>query len=130
MHFRNNRIMGRTEVPEIFTVDTFTNYSTSDYNGFRPNDNADTSFAWISPPFEKRVDYAGMREARKFKTLQAFSEATKQDTHSILADYDVFQHAVPPDAADPRKIYRPEDFDFRLRPGSSPVMPGFVCRCE
>ena len=27
-------------------------------------------------------------------------------------------------AADPRKIYRPEDFDFRLRPGSSPIDAG------
>ena len=128
MHFRNNLILGRTGVPRNFIVGHVTNYSTSDYNGFRLNEDADNSFAWISPPFEKRVDYAGMREARKFKTLQAFSEATKQDTHSILADYDVFQHAVPPDRGDPRKIYRPEDFDFRLRPGSSPVDAGFVCR--
>jgi len=124
VHFRNNLILGRTEVPEIFTVDTFTNYSTSDYNGFRPNDDADNSFAWISPPVDTRVDYAGMREARKFKTLQAFNEATKQDTHSTLVDYDVFQRAAPPDRADPRKIYKPEDFDFRLRPASKAVDAG------
>jgi hypothetical protein len=65
-----------------------------------------------------------MREARKFKTLQAFNEATKQDTHSTLVDYDVFQRAAPPDRADPRKIYKPEDFDFRLRPASKAVDAG------
>ena len=50
LHFRNNLILGRSEAPELFTVDTFTNYSTSDYNGFRPNEDAEFSFQWNSPP--------------------------------------------------------------------------------
>ena len=57
LHFRNNLILGRSEVPEIFTVDTFTNYSTSDYNGFRPNEDAGFSFMWNSPPFAARADF-------------------------------------------------------------------------
>ena len=38
VHFRNNLILsaGATLDP-VFAVGTYTNYSTSDYNGFRPN---------------------------------------------------------------------------------------------
>ena len=124
LHFRNNLILGRSEIPEIFTVDTFTNYSTSDYNGFRPNENADFSFMWRSPPFSIRADYTAKREERKFKTLQAYSEATGQDKNSILIDYDIFQKASAPDPSDPRKLYKPDDFDFQLRPGSAAVDAG------
>ena len=32
------------ETAETFAVETYTNYSSSDYNGFRPNEGADFSF--------------------------------------------------------------------------------------
>jgi hypothetical protein len=118
LHFRNNLILGRSEAPELFSVDSFTSYSTSDYNGFRPNEDAENSFIWVAPPAAKGVDYTGERESRTFKTLQAYSDATQQDKHSVLVDYDVFQKASPPDRSNPRRLYKPEDFDFRLRPGS------------
>jgi hypothetical protein len=124
VHFRNNLILGRSEAPELFTVDTTTNYSTSDYNGFRPNEDAEFSFQWISPPFQVQADYTGKRETRNFKTLQAFSEATGQDRHSVLVDYDVFQKVAAPDPSNPRKLYKPADFDFRLRAGSKAVDAG------
>ena len=116
-HFRNNLIIGRSEAPEILAIDTFTNYSTSDYNGFRPNADAEFSFQWISPPFGVAADYEGTRETRNFKTLEAYSAATGQDAHSILVDYDVFVKVTAPDSLDPRKLYKPADFDFRLPPG-------------
>jgi hypothetical protein len=124
VHFRNNLILGRSEAPELFAVDTFTNYSSSDYNGFRPNEDAGFSFQWISPPFQVAADYAGKRETRNFKTLDAYSQATGQDAHSVLVDYDVFQNVKAPDPSDPRKLYKPADFDFRLRPGSKAVDAG------
>jgi hypothetical protein len=124
IHFRNNLILGRTETPELFAVQTFTNYSTSDYNGFRPNGDAPFSFEWTSPPLAVPADYAGKREPRQFKTLQDYSRATGQDAHSVLLDYDVFQKVTAPDPGNPRMLYRPADFDFRLRPGSAAVDAG------
>jgi hypothetical protein len=37
--------------PAIFSVNTYTNYSSSDYNGVRPNPGAGYSFQWNSPPW-------------------------------------------------------------------------------
>ena len=139
VHFRNNLILGRSETPETFAVETYTNYSSSDYNGFRPNEGAEFSFEWMSPPFGMLSNYAakqalspqerikaeaGSKEDRKFKTLQEFSEATGQDRHSVIVDYDVFQKVTPPDPDDPRILYKPADFDFQLRPGSVAVDAG------
>ena len=66
---------------------------------------------------------AKFRETRRFKTLKDFSEATGQDTHSVLVHYDVFVNAPPP-GPDPRTLYKPADFNFQLRPGSAAVDAG------
>lgn len=63
VHFRNNLILGENSTPSIFSVGTYTNYSSSDYNGFRPNPGADFSFHWNSPPFEMPADYKGLLSA-------------------------------------------------------------------
>ena len=39
----------REHSPAIFSVNTFTSYTSSDYNGFRPNAGAELSFEWNSP---------------------------------------------------------------------------------
>src|ERR1700721_2903930 len=75
-------------------------------------------------PQERIKAEAGSKEDRKFKTLQQFSEATGQDRHSVLVDYDVFKKVTPPDPNDPRILYRAEDFDFQLRPESVAVDAG------
>jgi hypothetical protein len=124
IHFRNNLIMGRTEQPELFAIDTFTNYSSSDYNGFRPNEGAPFSFQWISPPFDVPAAYEGERVTRNYETLRAYSAATGQDAHSVLVDYDVFVNVSAPDVAEPRKLYSPTVFDFRLRPRAKAVDAG------
>jgi hypothetical protein len=56
-HWRNNLILGENSAPAIFNITTFTNYSSSDYNGFRPNEGAEFSFQWSSPPSGVRADY-------------------------------------------------------------------------
>jgi hypothetical protein len=139
LHFRNNLILGKSQNPGIFSIESNTNYSSSDYNGFRANEGAEYSFEWSTPPFSLRAVFPGemgalamqqqnqleakSRERRRFKTLKEYSEATGQDRHSVMLDYDVFQKVSPP-GPDLRTLYKPADFDFRLRPGSAAVDAG------
>jgi hypothetical protein len=139
LHFRNNLILGKSQNPGIFSIESNTNYSSSDYNGFRPNPGAEYSFEWSTPPFSVRALFPGemgalamqqqnqleakSRERRRFKTLKEYSEATGQDRHSVMVDYDVFQKVSPP-GPDLRTLYKPVDFDFQLRPGSAAVDAG------
>ena len=138
VHWRNNLFLGQNSAPAIFSVNTFTNYTSSDFNGFRPNAGAPFSFAWNSPPTEVRSDFSGLErpgqggaasalQTRQFPSLAAYSEATGQDRHSIVVDYDVFVNVPMLDAQDRRtvqKVYKPEDFDFTLKAGSSAVDHG------
>jgi hypothetical protein len=139
VHYRNNLVLGKSETLETFSVESNTNYSSSDYNGFRPNEGAEFSFEWSTPPLSIRANFPGemgklamqqqnqleakSREQRRFKTLKEYSEATGQDRHSVMVDYDVFQKVSPP-GPDPRTLYKPADFDFQLRPGSAAVDAG------
>jgi hypothetical protein len=139
VHYRNNLILGKSETLETFAVETNTNYSSSDYNGFRPNEGAMFSFEWSTPPSNVRANFPGeagqrstqqqsqfeaqARERRRFKTLKEYSDATGQDTHSVLVDYDVFVNVKPP-GPDPRTLYKPADFDFQLRTGGVGIDAG------
>jgi hypothetical protein len=64
---------------------------------------------------------------RSFKTLTEYAQATRQDEHSVAVDYDVFMNVPRLDAKDLRsvqKLYKAEDLDFRLKPGSAAVDRG------
>jgi hypothetical protein len=134
VHWRNNLFLGENSAPAIFSVSTFTNYSSSDYNGFRQNPGAATSFQWNSPPSNLTADFTGpgrtaRLETRTFPTLAAYAAATGQDTHSIAVDYDAFRNVRrldAQDAASVQKLYKAEDFDFRPRPGAAPVDRGVL----
>ncbi|MFB3777670.1 MAG: hypothetical protein ACE141_08660 [Bryobacteraceae bacterium] len=126
LHFLNNLFLGDERPAPVFSVRTFTNYSASDYNGFRPNTNSETAFSWNSPAFDTAADYKGQQVMRRFKSLQEYGETTGQDRHSKLVDYDIFVKVTMPDAADPERLYRPADFDFRLKPGAAAVDAGVV----
>jgi peptidase M28-like protein len=131
VHWRNNLFLGQNSAPAIFAVNTFTAYSSSDYNGFRLNPGAEASFEWNSPA-KSRVDYTyadhrAELETRRFRTLDDYSRATGQDQHSVVVDYDVFVNVPKLDAQDVRtiqKVYRAEDVDFRLKPGSAAIDRG------
>jgi len=142
-HWMNNLMLGENSAPAIFAVNTYTNYTSSDYNGFRVNPGAATSFEWDSPPWSVAQDYRDLLAAedgqqvppdnflvrRRYATLAAYSADTHQDSHSVLLDYDVFAHVPMLDAKDVdtvRKVYRAEDLDFRLKPGSVAVDRGTV----
>jgi hypothetical protein len=134
-------MLGQNSQPAIFAVNTYTNYTSSDYNGFRPNPGAETSFEWSSPPFGVAQDFRDLLAAadgvqtppdkhlvtRRYTTLQAYSTETRQDTHSVLLDYDAFEHVPMLDAKDVKsvqKLYDAKDLDFRLKPGSVAVDKG------
>ncbi len=119
-HFRNNLIVGDGWKRPIFQVKTFTPYSSSDYNGFGPNP-VPGNFAWDGPPFEAAN---GGQAHKRYDSLADYQKGTGQDRHSITLGLDAFVHVPPVDASDPRKLYKPEDIDFRLRPHSAAIDKG------
>jgi hypothetical protein len=133
-HWRNNLMLGQNSNPTIFSVITNTNYTSSDYNGFRPNPDAGVAFRWNSPPLSIAMDPPGpdrrpVFETREFSSLAEYSKSTGQDRHSVLVDYDVFANVRRLDAQDVaslQKLYKAEEFDFRLKPGSAAVDAGTV----
>jgi hypothetical protein len=135
LHLANNLILGQNVFPEIFTLNTFTNYTESDYNGFRPNPGATNAFQWNSPAWGVAQDYHDLHQptgprtlvTRQYPTLAAYSAAARQDQHSVLVDYDIFENVRRLDAKDLRnvqKIYKREDLNFRLKAGSAAVDKG------
>ena len=127
-------MLGQNSSPTIFSVTTNTNYTSSDYNGFRPNPGAAVSFRWDSPPMNIAMDPMGpgLRPAlqtRQYATLAEYSQATGQDRNSILVDYDIFVKVPRLDAQDIsslQKLYKAEDLDFRLKSGATAVDRGVV----
>src|ERR1700683_4357628 len=79
VHFLNNLILGDGFADPVLNLRTYTNYSTSDYNGFRPNPNVEDAFEWNSPAFEVAGDYQGPGVTRHFKSLEEYSRATHQE---------------------------------------------------
>lgn len=124
IHFRNNLILGQGAYDEIFTVDTFTNYSSSDYNGFMPNSGVPNSFGWNSPAFDTATSFGEDRVHRRYSNLQEYQQATGQDLHSVIIDYGVFQQVSRPDPADVRRLYHPDELDFALRSGTAAIDAG------
>lgn len=120
--------------PAVFGFTTYTNYSSSDYNGFRANPEAPYSFELNSPPVGVMADFSSRGhtpkiENRRFASLADYVKATSQDEHSILIDYDAFVNVPKLDGHDVKnvqKLYKASDFDFRLKPDSAAVDRGVV----
>ncbi len=141
-HFRNNLILAQNAnaglggtggaSPAVFGFTTYTNYTSSDYNGFSPNPGAPVSFQWNSPVWNVPADYASRGrqaqiENRGYKSLEDYQKATNQDAHSLLIGYDAFMNVPRLDAHDTRtvqKLYDAKDIDFRLKPGSPVIDRG------
>jgi hypothetical protein len=123
-HWRNNLMLGQGTAPNIFQVNTATPYSSADYNGYRPNPGAATTFAWhVGPP-----PAAGAKPAPGFATFADYVQATGHDRNSVLVDYDIFVN-VPKLDRDPKTVQRLYDFktlDFRLTPGAVAIDRGLV----
>jgi hypothetical protein len=123
-HFWNNLFLGWIPAETLFNIDTFTNYTSSDYNGFRPDPEAEYSFIWKSPSFDKLRDYANPREERKYNKFSDYTDSTGQDRHSVIVDYDIFQKVRP--VGDVTKVYKVEDLDFRLKSDTAAVDAGCI----
>jgi hypothetical protein len=123
-HFRNNLILAQGAFDPVFAVTTYTNYSDSDYNGFRPNSGKADSFEWNSPDFGVQSDFKQAPVTRRYATLREYQEATGQDRHSVLVDYDIFVRVPVPDINDPQRVYTPDGLDFTLRPNSAAIDAG------
>jgi hypothetical protein len=153
-HWLNNLMLGQSTAPAIFSVTTSTAYTSSDYNGFRPNPGAAYSFQWSvqadaagagdpdNPGAAGRGRAGGAAaggasaagrgaaglQPNQFTTLADYASVTGQDRHSVLVDYDVFVK-VPKLDRDPKTVQRLYDFkdlDFRLRPRSAAIDKGVV----
>jgi hypothetical protein len=137
MFLRNNLLMAQGTQSRVLSLDTFTNYSSSDYNGFRPNPESKEAFAWNSPPFEEVRNYYPAHKAqgapagvplvqRAFPTLKAYAAATGQDRHSKLVDFDIFVNAPKPDFTDLTRVVEVSAVDLRLKKGSAAVDAGIA----
>ena len=143
VHWKNNLMLGQNSQPAILAVTTYTNYSSSDYNGFRPNPGAPYAFQWTSPEWGRSQDYRDLLAStgsdqspankvlavRRYTGLMEYSAATGQDKHSLTLDYDIFEHVPMLNAQDLstiQKLYDAKDLDFRLKPGSAAVDRGAV----
>ncbi len=123
-HFLNNLILGNNGDAPIFSFSTFTSYSSSNYNGFRPNGGAASAFEFGAPADGVLADYSKEPARRAFKTLRDYSDATGRDKNSVLVDYDVFVNVEMPDRTDLQRMYWSPNYDFRLRAGSAAVDAG------
>ena len=116
LHFRNNLMLGENpdsmrnyrtnkDFGGIFFMDTYTSYTTSDYDGFRPNEGHADQFMWLSPAGGAMQDFKNPREVHAFKTLQDFCKALGQECHGILVDYDIFQNVKKADLKDFSRVF-------------------------
>ena len=127
LHFRNNLILGQGAWPEVFSVDTFTPWSSSDFNGFAAAATGASLFA-LALPANGAADYdaRAVRPVQSFPTLKDYAKQTGWDKHSRMIDWSVFKQAAPPAKGDPTRIYRPEDYDFSLASKSAAIDAGTV----
>jgi hypothetical protein len=128
LHFRNNLVLAQGAWPEIFSIETFTPWSTSDYNGFgAPAAPGPSMFAWAEPADGAAAyDARAARPVQSFADLKTYSERTARDRHSRTIDWSIFRKASPPAKDDPTRLYRPEDYDFTLSAGSAAIDAGTV----
>ena len=46
------------------------------------------------------------------KTLKEYSDASGNEKHNVLVDYDTFVNVPMPDKTDPQRLYKPDGLDF------------------
>ena len=109
-HFRNNLFMGG----EGYAMESGspTAYSTMDYNAYRRNE-PDRLLKW--------TNHNG--NVGRYQSIEEFFKATGLEEHGILADYDIFVNAKPPETG---RTYEPGDYNLRLKKNANVVDAGIA----
>jgi len=124
IHLLNNLFLRQIETKPVMGMVTWTNYTSSDYNGFYPGSSPDP-FSWSAPEGMLVSDTHTPVVTRTFQTLADYQAAIHQDTHSILISYADFVDVKPPDPHAPlTMLYDGSTLDFRLRPGAPEIGRG------
>jgi hypothetical protein len=131
-HFRNNLFLGHNPDQPTLSSMSYTSYTSFDYNGYRIKPEAEPLFQWVQPA-DRLQDFTLASRGTKdgpgdgtqwFQSLEAFSAATGQEINGVMLDYDVLEGVEPPDPENPSRVFKLEEFDFRLREGSAAVDAG------
>jgi hypothetical protein len=125
VHYRNNLFLGRdTPNRGVMTwANATANYS-SDYNGYRPNRNVSSQYAWLAPAAGKTAYEPQDADWRSFATLAELQRAIGQEKNGIEIDYDIFESLTPPDPTRRHHVYHAMDLNFRLKPNAKAVDAG------
>ena len=109
-HFRNNLFMGG----EGYAMESGspTAYSTMDYDAYRRNE-PDRLLKWTS--------HNG--NVGRYQSIKDFFKATGLEEHGIMADYDIFVKAGPPEKG---KTYEPKDYNLLLNNNVNVVDAGIA----
>ena len=68
-------------------------------------------------------------EAHAYKTFEEYQKGSGQDAHSVTLDYSVFMKVPKLDEKNMgmvQRLYKAEDFDFRLKAGAAAIDRGAV----
>ena len=127
MHFRNNLFLGR-DAPDrgIMRIGNSHSINSSDYNGYRPNKGVKEQYTWTAPPPGEIIYRPKREDAKTGETLAQLQAATRQESHSLEIDYDIFENLSAPDLGNPYAVYHAMDLNFRLKPGGRPIDAGEV----
>lgn len=126
MTLRNNLLLRQYGDAPVLQMNTWTNYSSSDFNGFFAGPGGD-AFAWNSPDFTVAAETRKPLVERSFKTLHDYQAATGQDLHSRLVGFGDFVKVAPIDPSAPlTALYDGAQLDVRLRKGSAAIGKGIA----
>jgi hypothetical protein len=127
LQFRNNLILAEDPSDPAFNLTSYTNFSTSDYNGFMAGGHAPFAFGWNSPKFgDLSTEHGNDLEKRSYPTLAEYVQATHQDAHSVMLNFDAFENLRPAPATDPTRVYDIDSLDFTPARSGAAVDRGMV----
>ncbi len=126
VHYRNNLFFGSNHPNKYLNrLESYTAYSTSDYNGYRANKTDKPLLTWGVPKNGIR-DYDKRPEFKEYYNLKDLSKDSGLEEHGIMVDLEVFEQMVLPDYTKPHVVYSPESVSFRLRAKSKAIDAGIA----